>query len=75
MSLTTVPTNTSAPLCPYCLRPVTGPHHVDTTGAQWHLSCAEGRGLTCGQLGATCEHCDGCPEAETDGLDFWAEKE
>jgi hypothetical protein len=31
-------TNTSAPLCPYCTRPVTGPHHVDADAQAWHLS-------------------------------------
>ncbi|MGB1561606.1 MAG: hypothetical protein ACPHN2_08925 [Sinimarinibacterium flocculans] len=57
---TTAPTQDVDPQCPYCGRPVTGPHHVDTTGSRWHLSCAEG-------LLAE------VPHDETREADFWTD--
>jgi hypothetical protein len=54
--------NTKTPPCPSCTLPVTGPHRVADDGSVWHIGCWER------------EH--GMPsDGESDGLDFWAEKE
>lgn len=31
----------TAPPCPSCTRPVTGPHRLDESGSAWHIGCWE----------------------------------
>ena len=52
--------------CPACLWPIHGQHHVDESGMGWHLGCWEKQDKAASEA---------AQEVETDGLDFWAEKE
>lgn len=54
-------------ICPACAWPIHGQHHVDDAGVSWHLGCWESQ--------ARIVETSGTAPVETDGLDFWAEKE